>query len=212
MGLSLTSEFIFVGRGDESFLENYSYELSEDDGRGGKIFMALEILNNQAEAEDIGETIFANPSQTVTITVKQSAAQPQTDKPSETFQNSIVIEWNPPPEISKKASGYIIKIFDKQKGETKDIAVSKENHKLIVEKIAEGLYRITIFANIDGKLVQVGEPVEIEVKLKETINPFSAPRIAIAILLVLAGVFAIILIMRKFRPRNALGITRKSSS
>lgn len=55
------SEFIFIGKGDESFLENYSYELSDDpDNTGGRIYMALEILNNQAEAEDIGEAIFAN--------------------------------------------------------------------------------------------------------------------------------------------------------
>ncbi len=61
MALNYESEFIFIGRGDESFLENYSYELSEDpDGRGGRIFMTLEVLNNQAEAEDIGEVMFAN--------------------------------------------------------------------------------------------------------------------------------------------------------
>lgn len=61
MALKYDSEFIFIGKGDESFLENYSYELSEDpDGSGGRIFMALEILNNQAEAEDLGEAIFAN--------------------------------------------------------------------------------------------------------------------------------------------------------
>lgn len=60
MALSYESEFVFIGKGDESFLENYSYELSDDlDGTGGKIYMALEILNNQAEAEDIGEAIFA---------------------------------------------------------------------------------------------------------------------------------------------------------
>lgn len=61
MDLTCQSEFIFIGRGTESFLENYSYKLSDDDqGRGGEIFMTLEILNNQADAEDIGEAIFAN--------------------------------------------------------------------------------------------------------------------------------------------------------
>lgn len=60
MAFTFDSEFIFIGRGDESFLENYSYELSDDPAAsGGKIFMSLEILNNQAEAEDIGEAIFA---------------------------------------------------------------------------------------------------------------------------------------------------------
>mgnify|MGYP001617047692 FL=1 len=61
MSFNCESEFIFIGKGDESFLENYSYELNEDSGlSGGKIFMSLEILNNPAEAEDVGEAIFAN--------------------------------------------------------------------------------------------------------------------------------------------------------
>lgn len=61
MPFKYESEFVFIGRGDESFLENYSYELNDDaEFKGGKIFMALEILNNQAEAEDIGEAIFTN--------------------------------------------------------------------------------------------------------------------------------------------------------
>lgn len=61
MAFNFESEFVFIGKGDESFLENYSYELSDDPaGSGGKIYMALEVLNNQAEAEDIGEAIFAN--------------------------------------------------------------------------------------------------------------------------------------------------------
>lgn len=61
MAFTCESEFIFLGRGDESFLENYSYELRDDpDNTAGRVFMALEILNNQAEAEDIGEAIFEN--------------------------------------------------------------------------------------------------------------------------------------------------------
>jgi len=61
MALACESEFIFIGKGDESFLENYSYELTDDPtAKGGRIFMALEILNNQSEAEDIGEALFSN--------------------------------------------------------------------------------------------------------------------------------------------------------
>ncbi|MBP9717878.1 hypothetical protein KBD59_01135 [Candidatus Gracilibacteria bacterium] len=56
---AIESEFVFIGRGDESFLENYSYELNNDpSGQAGKVFMALEIVNNQSEAEEIGELIF----------------------------------------------------------------------------------------------------------------------------------------------------------
>ena len=61
MACIYNSEFVFIGKGDESFLENYSYELDDDpEGKGGRIFMSLEIINNLAEAEDIGEAIFAN--------------------------------------------------------------------------------------------------------------------------------------------------------
>ena len=61
MAFVYNSEFVFIGKGDESFLENYSYELDDDpEGKGGRIFMSLEIVNNLAEAEDIGEAIFAN--------------------------------------------------------------------------------------------------------------------------------------------------------
>ena len=59
MGLTYESEFVFIGKGDESFLENYSYEMADDpDEKGGRVYMALEVLNNQAEAEEIGEKDF----------------------------------------------------------------------------------------------------------------------------------------------------------
>lgn len=82
MAFNCESEFIFIGKGDESFLENYSYELSEDpDGSGGKIFMALEILNNPAEAEDIGEAIFAN--------FKQKFYEDQQADPYQRFEEAL---------------------------------------------------------------------------------------------------------------------------
>ncbi|MBI4995235.1 hypothetical protein HZC21_06415, partial [Candidatus Peregrinibacteria bacterium] len=82
MAFNCESEFIFIGKGDESFLENYSYELSEDSsGSGGKIFMALEILNNPAEAEDIGEAIFAN--------FKQKFYEETNADPYQRFENAL---------------------------------------------------------------------------------------------------------------------------
>ncbi|MFA6521216.1 MAG: hypothetical protein WCT53_02425 [Candidatus Gracilibacteria bacterium] len=82
MAFNYESEFIFIGRGDESFLENYSYELSSDPQcEGGKIFMALEILNNQAEAEDVGEAIFA--------TFKQKFYENLKGDPYERFEEAL---------------------------------------------------------------------------------------------------------------------------
>lgn len=84
MALHYDSEFIFIGRGDESFLENYSYELSDDsEGHGGKIFMALELSNNQAEAEDIGEAIFSN--------FKQKFYEDLDGDPYERFETALKI-------------------------------------------------------------------------------------------------------------------------
>lgn len=59
MSLKTNFEFLFIGRGEDSFLENYAYELSTDDAdKGGKIFLNVEITNNQAEAETIAEQMF----------------------------------------------------------------------------------------------------------------------------------------------------------
>ncbi len=51
-------EFLFVGRDEGSFVENYAYDLGEGTDNSGKIFINLEIQNNPAEAESIGETVF----------------------------------------------------------------------------------------------------------------------------------------------------------
>lgn len=58
MSLQSHFEFLFVGRDEGSFLENYSYDLTQEHGaQGGQLFIALEIQNNPADAEVIGETI-----------------------------------------------------------------------------------------------------------------------------------------------------------
>lgn len=58
MSLRTQYEFLFVGRDEDSFVENYAYDLGEGGENSGKIFINLEIQNNAAEAEDIGELIF----------------------------------------------------------------------------------------------------------------------------------------------------------
>lgn len=52
-------EFLFVGRDDNSFLENYAYDLFQDHGENsGQIFINLEIQNNAVDAEEIAQGIF----------------------------------------------------------------------------------------------------------------------------------------------------------
>lgn len=58
MSLRTQYEFLFVGRDEGSFVENYAYDLGEGGDLSGKIFINLEIQNNPVDAEAIGETIF----------------------------------------------------------------------------------------------------------------------------------------------------------
>lgn len=51
-------EFLFVGKEEGSFLENYAYDLGEGEEDAGQLFVTVEIQNNPADAELIAETIF----------------------------------------------------------------------------------------------------------------------------------------------------------
>ncbi len=51
-------EFLFVGKEEGSFLENYAYDLGEGEEAAGQLFVTVEIQNNPADAEVIAETIF----------------------------------------------------------------------------------------------------------------------------------------------------------
>jgi hypothetical protein len=58
MSLRTQYEFLFVGRDEGSFVENYAYDLGEGGDLSGKIFINIEIQNNPVDAEMIGEMIF----------------------------------------------------------------------------------------------------------------------------------------------------------
>lgn len=59
MLLRANYEFLFVGRDENSFLENYVYDLHQDHGlKSGQIFVNLEILNNPLYAEEMGAMLF----------------------------------------------------------------------------------------------------------------------------------------------------------
>lgn len=59
MALKANYEFLFIGRDENSFLENYAYDQFKDFGdRGGQIFVNLEVQNNAVDAEDIGAMVF----------------------------------------------------------------------------------------------------------------------------------------------------------
>lgn len=51
-------DFLFVGRDEGSFVENYAYDLGEGGEHSGKIFICLEITQNNIDPDKIGEIIF----------------------------------------------------------------------------------------------------------------------------------------------------------
>ena len=59
MSFKASYEFLFVGRDENSFLENYSYDLFQEHGdKSGQIFINLEVQNNHVDAEEIGSVIY----------------------------------------------------------------------------------------------------------------------------------------------------------
>lgn len=58
MKLKNQFEFLFIGKEEGSFLENYAYDLGEGEEDAGQLFITVEIQNNPADAEVIAETIF----------------------------------------------------------------------------------------------------------------------------------------------------------
>jgi type II secretory pathway pseudopilin PulG len=51
-------DFLFVGKDEGSFVENYAYDLGEGGEQGGKVFICLEIAQNNQDPDRIGEVIF----------------------------------------------------------------------------------------------------------------------------------------------------------
>ncbi|MBI2634509.1 hypothetical protein HYW82_02460 [Candidatus Peregrinibacteria bacterium] len=59
MSLKANYEFLFVGKDENSFLENYAYDLFQDHGdKSGQVFINMEVQNNPVDAEEIAETIY----------------------------------------------------------------------------------------------------------------------------------------------------------
>lgn len=58
MSLRTQHEFLFVGRDEGSFVENYAYDIGEGGENSGKIYINIEVQNNPVDAELLGETVF----------------------------------------------------------------------------------------------------------------------------------------------------------
>ena len=101
MALKASYEFLFFGKDDNSFLENYYYDLFQDYGeKSGQIFVNLEVQNNPVDAEEIGNVVFE--------TMQKSFFEDIEKDPYERFEvalkavNKVLSEFK-----AQKFSGYI---------------------------------------------------------------------------------------------------------
>lgn len=101
MALKASYEFLFFGKDDNSFLENYYYDLFQDYGeKSGQIFINLEVQNNPVDAEEMGKVMFDAMQKTFFEDVNRD--------PYERFEvalkevNRVLVEFK-----KQKFSGYI---------------------------------------------------------------------------------------------------------
>jgi len=102
MALKANYEFLFVGKDENSFLENYAYEYSGDVGgdRGGQFFINFEVQGNPVDAEDMGKALYE--------TMQQAFFENLDADPYERFEaalkasNGVLNDFK-----SQKSSGYI---------------------------------------------------------------------------------------------------------
>lgn len=164
MALKANYDFLFVGKDDNSYLENYSYDLYDKYGeRSGEIFINLEIQNNPANSEEIGEAIFG--------TFQKEFFEKIEDEPYVRFEralkatNAVLNDFK-----SQKVSGYIGNLniviaayvsgnlYVSQSGD----AEAYLGRKKFVNVVTEGLYdeqSKDIFTNIASGTVESEDTV-----------------------------------------------------
>jgi hypothetical protein len=160
MALKANYEFLFVGRDENTFLENYYYDLFQDYGdKSGQIFINLEIQNNPVDAEEIGAVLFE--------TVQKVFFEDVGADPYERFEfslkavNSVLADFK-----SQKASGYIGNLniviaaivdgnlYLTQTGDAEAYLVRKRYVSIITEGLSEDSDESDVFTNIASGTVE----------------------------------------------------------
>jgi hypothetical protein len=164
MALKANYDFLFVGKDDNSYLENYSYDMYDKYGdRSGEIFINLEIQNNPANSEEIGEALFGSFQEGFFANVD--------DDPYARFEaalkavNAVLDDFK-----GQKVSGYIGNlniVIAALVGSTLYVSQSGDAEAYLIRKkyvsvITEGLYEEDgkeVFTNIANGDLEEGDTV-----------------------------------------------------
>lgn len=164
MALKGNYEFLFVGKDDNSFLENYYYDLFQEHGdKSGQIFVNLEIQNNLVDAEEIGRVLFE--------TMQKVFFEDVGKDPYDRFEislkavNSVLNQFK-----NQKNSGYIgnlnvviaavvgDNLFLTQTGDSEAYLIRKRYVSIISEGLSEEEIEAgEIFTNIASGKIEPGD-------------------------------------------------------
>ena len=157
-------EFMFVGRDENSFLENYYYDLFQDHGsKSGQIFINLEVQNNLVDAEEIGGVIFE--------TMQKVFFENMDMEPYLRFEvalkavNNVLSEFK-----SQKVSGYIgnlnviiaaivgNELLLTQSGDAEAYLIRKRYVSIVSEGLSEGAdENADVFSSIANGKIEPGD-------------------------------------------------------
>lgn len=157
-------EFMFVGRDDNSFLENYYYDLFQDHGeKSGQIFINLEVQNNPVDAEEIGGVIFE--------TMQKVFFENMDMEPYLRFESALKAVNNVLSEFkAQKSSGYVgnlnviiaaivgNELLLSQAGDAEAYLIRKRYISIVSEGLSEGSDDSgDIFSSIANGKIEAGD-------------------------------------------------------
>lgn len=166
MSISLNYEFLFVGRDEEAFLENYAYDIrEEDEAREGHLFVSVEVQNNPADAQKIGDVIFDTVRE---VYFESSSSEDTYDR----FEEALKEVNKKLRKIkSEKMSGYIgnlnvlISVFQNgilhltQCGDSEAYLIRRKFVSSVTEGLADGADSDDVFSNIASGTIEIGDVV-----------------------------------------------------
>ena len=164
MALKANYDFLFIGKDDNSYLENYSYDEYDKLGeKSGEIFINLEIQNNPANSEEIGEAVFS--------VFQEEFFNRFEEEPYTRFENSLkAVNAVLSDFKGQKVSGYVgnlniviaalvgSTLYVTQSGDAEAYMIRKR----FVSVITEGLYdeqSENVFSNIANGDLEEGDKV-----------------------------------------------------
>lgn len=163
MGIRINYEFLFAGKDESGFLENYTYDLFQDHGeKSGQIFISIEVQNNPVDAEEIGNLLFE--------TMQKVFFEDVSLDPYERFEvslkamNEILSEFK-----SQKNSGYIGNLnmivaaivgealYLSQCGDAEAYLIRKHYVSVVSDGLNDESSEDDVFSNIASGSVEVGD-------------------------------------------------------